>query len=140
MDQTLIIRVDPRYPGAWDSLVPYVKSALGKSGAHRDWLEDDVFAAIVSGQCALWALIHNDEIFGAVVSSEVYFPQRKVVDVTLMGTDPNTENQWRICVEMFKKMAKACGASCLTATGRPGWSRKIGADRERIVFEIDLGD
>jgi hypothetical protein len=140
MEQTLIVRVDPRYPGAWDSLVPYIKDALGRSGAYRDWLEDDVFAAVVAGQCALWALIHEGQIFGAVVSSEIYYPKRKVVDVTLMGTDPNTEDQWRECVTIFKAMAKASGASCLTATGRPGWSRKLGADRERIVFEIDLGD
>jgi hypothetical protein len=140
MDETLIIRVDPRFPGAWDSLVPYIKEALGRSGAYRDWLEDDVLRAVIDGRCALWALVHNQEIFGAVVSSEIYYPKRKVIDVTLMGTEPNTEAQWLVCVETFKRMAKAAGADCLTATGRQGWSRKLGADRERIVFEIDLGD
>jgi len=140
MDETLIIRVDPRFPGAWQLLEPYIKDALGKSGAHRDWVEEDVYQAIVEGRCALWALIHDGAVFGAVVSSEIYYPKRKVIDVTLMGTDPNTEAQWMICVEIFKRMAKAAGADCLTATGRQGWSRKLGADRERIVFEIDLGD
>jgi hypothetical protein len=140
MDEALIIRVDPRFPGVWQILVPYIKQALGKSGAHRDWVEEDVYQAVVSGQCALWALIHDDAVFGAVVSTEIYYPRRKVVDVTLMGADPNSEDKWLACVETFKRMAKASGASCLTATGRDGWSRKLGADRQRIVFEIDLGD
>jgi hypothetical protein len=139
MEQALIIRVDPRFPGAWQILEPYIKMALGKSGAYRDWLEEDVRQAIVAGQCALWALIHDGAVFGAVVSTEIYYPRRKVIDVTLMGADPNTEKHWLVCVETFKRMAKSAGADCLTATGRDGWSRKLGADRERIVFEIDLG-
>jgi len=140
MGETLILRVDPRYPMAWDSLSPYIKSALGKSGAHRDWDIDDVYRSLIANQYILWALVHRGEIFGAVVSTEIYYPKRKVIDVTLMGTAPNTEEHWMICVNQFKLMAKAAGAACLTATGRDGWSRKLGADRERIVFEIDLGE
>jgi len=140
MGETLIIRVDPRFPGVWGILEPYIKQALGRSGAYRDWIEEDVYQAVIEGRCILWALIHNEAVFGAVVSTEIHYPRRKVIDVTLMGTDPNTEAQWLKCVETFKLMAKSAGADCLTATGRDGWSRKLGADRQRIVFEIDLGD
>jgi hypothetical protein len=132
-----LIRVDPRFPGTWEKLSGYLELALAEGG-EKDWSLQDVFQAASAGAVQLWGLIDAGNVFGAAVTVESTYPQRKVLEVLLTGTEPHTEDKWLECLAQIKAIAKAFGASTLVGTGRPGWARKLGADRERRVWEIDL--
>ena len=134
----LLIRCDPRLPGIWPKLAHYLRNAIFASGCERDWNIDDVFNLCAVGRCHLWALVHGEEIFGACVTQISQYPQRAVMDVLLLGTEPNTEDLWGPLVEQMKAIARSMGVSALSGTGRDGWYRKINASRHKIVFELDL--
>lgn len=133
----LVIRVDPRYPGVWDRLQGYLIEALGHDQG-GDWAIEDVYRRSCQHAVQLWALVDGQKVFGALVTSETVYDRRKVLDILLLGTDAHTEEMWFQCLEQLKSIAKLGGASCLQGTGRPGWARKLGADRTRTVWEIDL--
>ena len=133
----LVLRTDPRYPGAWQQLSPYLESALERDEA-GDWNIQDVYRLACAHQVQLWALTQGSAVFGALVTSESVYPQRKVLDILLLGTDPHTEEKWFECLDQLKSIAKLGGAHCLQGTGRPGWAKKLNATRRKIVWEIDL--
>lgn len=134
---SILVRVDPRYPGAWDNLVPYIQSALYNGGGIVDWKAEDVYRAAVEGTVELWALVHDDIIFGALVTCSTTYPQRKVLEILVLATDTQTETQWFQMFDGFKQMAKAGGFDAIIGTGRPGWAKKLNA-LERRVFEVIL--
>lgn len=125
-------------PDAWAKLAPYLQRAL-EHGGEAYWSIEDVLAQCLSGQVQCWALLRvNGDLFGAGISTRIDYPKRKVWEILLMGTDPHTEAEWAQCLEQFKAAARANGIDAITGTGRPGWARKIGASRSKIVWEIDL--
>lgn len=138
MDKALILRVDPRLPRVWGELVGYIESAIRESGCHVDWDEQDVFNMACSGQVALWALVHEGQYFGACVTQLTHYPKRTVMDVLLFGADPHTEELWFDCLTTLKAIAKSIGCSGMTGTGRRGWFRKLGAERKRIIIDMDV--
>jgi hypothetical protein len=141
MDETLnpiLIRVDPRLPRVWGELVSYLERAIIESGCGRDWHTEDVFRMCCNGQCALWALVEDGEYFGACVTTVAQYPRRSVMDVLLVGAEPHSEESWFRCLEQLKAIAKLSGLTAMTGTGRPGWFRKLGADRKRIIIEMDI--
>jgi hypothetical protein len=137
-EPALLVRVDPRYPGAWEAVEPFLQAALTRGGGDRDWLIEDVRASTSSGETALWAVVTAGRVFGAVVTREIYYPRRKVMEVLLTGTEANTDQIWAQCLDQLKYFAKLIGCQTLLGTGRPGWGRKLGAIRERRVWEFDL--
>jgi hypothetical protein len=138
MDQALILRVDPRLPKVWGQLVGYIESAIRESGCHVDWNEEDVKNMAEAGHVALWALVHDGEYFGACVTQLTYYPRRTVMDVLLVGADAHTEELWFQCLTTLKAIAKSVGCTGMTGTGRPGWFRKLGAERKRIIIDMDV--
>ncbi len=135
---TGLVRVDPRFPGAWEALRGYLESALQRGGGEKDWGLQDVYQQAVDGIVQLFAGVTDGKVFGAIVTCESSYPQRRVIEVLLAGTDPHTEDQWASCFEQLKSTAKASGIAAIVGTGRPGWGRKLGASRTRLVWEVDL--
>lgn len=132
-----LVRVDPYFPGSWDLLVPYITSALYNGGGIVDWTPGDVFAASASGQVELWALVSGADVFGALVTCTTTFPQRKVMEILVLGTDAHAEDKWLEMLVEFKQKVKAAGFDAIIGTGRPGWAKKLHAI-ERRVFEVKL--
>ena len=130
-----LIRVDPRYPGAWSVLSRYLQEALERGGGDKDWSVDDIYSGVVSGHLALWAMIKDDAIFGGGVTCVQHYPKRKVLEILAMGADQ--DSPWGECLEKLAVHAQEMGLTAIIGTGRAGWARHLGA-KERRVFEIDL--
>jgi hypothetical protein len=130
-----LVRVDPRYPGAWDALWPYLDDALKQGGGDKDWSVLQIYDGVVSGRLALWALVKDNSVIGSGVTCITQYPRRQVMEVLAMGADEGSG--WEECLDELKQHARAMGLSAIIGTGRPGWARKLGA-MERRVFELDL--
>ncbi len=133
-----VIRIDPRYPGAWVAVSPYLAKAL-EIGGSDDWNLDDIQKAALTGAVQLWAIVKmnsspdQSEVFGSCVTIETYYPRRKVLEVLVLGTEPHTDDLWLGAFEELKALAKANECSAVLGTGRPGWAKKLGGTERRIV-------
>ena len=132
-----LIRVDPRYPGAWATLEPYLSEALEKGNGTCDWLAEDIYVAAVENRIMLWALVDDGKVFGALATVVAGLPRRVLLEILAMGADAHTEDKWSGLLEQLKQYAAANGIHAIVGTGRPGWARKLGAT-ERRVFEIGV--
>lgn len=134
----MIVRVDPRYPGVWDTLQGYLASAIERGDGGRDWETEDIRTRAESGLMELWAFVQDDEVIGALATCQSYFPKRKVLEVLAFGCAPGHESVWQEDLLHLQEMARSVGAQALVGTGRPGWVRKLPVTRYRYVWEIDL--
>lgn len=136
-DDLTLVRADPRYPGIWDTVAPYLQRAI-EHGA-GDWVLGDFYDAAVGERVALWALVRGGEtVFGAGVTCITRYPQRAVLEVIAFGADIQTEAEWRKLLEELKNRAHATGATAIMGTGRDGWARMLKADRTRTVWELEV--
>lgn len=133
----LLVRVDPRWPGAWDQLSPYLASALKEGDGERDWSLEDMYEGAVWGKLALWGLVVDGAVFGATLTCITHYPRRAVMEVLAMGADSGKEAAWHACLDQLMEHAKQMNVQAIIGTGRPGWARKLGAI-ERRVFELPL--
>ena len=132
-----LVRVDPRWPGAWDALQNFLRAALERGGGLKDWSLQDLREAAQTERVALWGVVDDDRVLGATVTVVTQYPQRRVLEVLAMGCERDTEEQWLPLLDHLKQVAQAFGCSAILGTGRPGWARKLNAE-ERRVFEIPL--
>jgi len=132
-----LLRVDPRWPGAWEALKGFLSEALERGGGNKDWSLQDLYDAAVSERVALWGLVGNGHVYGAGITTVTQYPQRRVLEVLALGCERDTEEQWLPLLEHVKGIARAFGCSAILGTGRPGWARKLGAE-ERRVFEVEV--
>ena len=132
-----LIRVDPRWPGAWYALKGFLADALEKGNGGKDWSLDDIRAAAIEGHVALWGLVKNNGIYGAGVTTVTQYPRRRVLEVLALGCEKDTEELWRPLLDHLRGLAQSLGCSAIIGTGRPGWGRKLGA-AERRIFEIEI--
>jgi hypothetical protein len=136
--EVMLLRVDPRWPGAWDQLAPYLEAALVRGGGDTDWSLDDIYKAAEREEVALWGGVKDQHhVFGAAVTRITAYPRRHVLEVLAMGADPDHESDWMECLAQLSDLARHMGATAIIGTGRPGWARKLGA-QERRVFELPL--
>ena len=133
-----LVRVDPRYPGAWGAVVPYLREALEKGDGVRDWSERDIYQSAIDGRTELWAVVTNGSVSGAMLTCVTRYPQRSVVEVIAAGADAHSDENWLPLLEDLKNMARAIGATAIVGTGRNGWGRKLNATRTRVVWELDI--
>lgn len=133
---TILIPIDPRWPGAWDELRPYFEDAIVE-GSSNVWDIDDVFTITTNGFATAWGIIHDEEVIGAAVTFERIYPKKKAFEVLLFSCKRNTEEIWASILPQVKQMCKNAGCSMITGGGRPGWARKLGA-RIKYNFELDL--
>jgi len=129
-----LVPVSPLWPGAWAQVERYVKSALERGGA-EDWGVNDVREAAARERVALWGLVDEDTVVGAVVTVVQAYPRRTVMEVLVMGADDNCD--WRGALDQLRARAKAIGASAILGAGRPGWARHLKAIEKR-GFEIPV--
>lgn len=134
-----VLRADPRIPGLWLDVVEYLEAAL-EHGGHRDWDITHVHNMCIAGQVQLWILVDGPKIFGACVTSVSIYPKRRVLEILLLGTAPNSTDRWHVCMDQFLAEARANGFNTITGTGRPGWSRMLGATTTRTVWELEIGE
>ena len=92
-----LIRVDPRWPGAWDTLQDFLTAALERGGGLKDWSLQDLREAAQTERVALWGVVDDDRVLGATVTVVTQYPQRRVLEVLAMGCERDTEEQWLPC-------------------------------------------
>ncbi len=134
----LLIQADPRFPGVWDKVKPYLERAIERSGC-KDWLIEDVYQMAAAQQVQLWAIVEGEDVSGAGVTRLAHYPRRRVLDVLLLGSDPQNEEGWLATLPQLKQIARAAGAAAIHGTGRAGWARKLQAT-PRPAWEIDITD
>ena len=132
-----LLRVDPRWPGAWEALKGFLSDALERGGGNKDWSLADLREAAQTERVALWGLVDDEHVLGACVTVVTQYPQRRVLEILALGCEHNSEEQWLPLLEQVKQIAQVFGCSAILGTGRPGWARKLNAE-ERRVFEIPL--
>ena len=132
-----LVRVDPRWPGAWGTVRGFLSEALERGNGNKDWSLEDLREAAIGDRVALWGLVGNNHVYGAGVTTITQYPQRRVLEVLALGCERDTEEQWLPLLEHLRNLARALGCSAILGTGRPGWARKIGAE-ERRVFEVEV--
>ena len=130
-----LLRVDPRWPGAWEALKGFLSEALERGNGNKDWSLQDLYDAAVSERVALWGLVEDGSVYGAGITTVTQYPQRRVLEILALGCKHDTEEQWLPLLEHVKQIARVFGCSAILGTGRPGWARKLGAE-ERRVFEV----
>ncbi len=116
---------------------PFIEDALVRGGGIRDWTISDVRWMAHSNQIDLWELRSDGDIFGGAVSVLRNFPRRVAFDILLLGTYPHRDRELMEVFDLVKKVARDVGATTISGTGRPGWSRMLKATEVRS-FEIDL--
>lgn len=131
-----IVRLSAVYRDAWAACAEYLEKALAAGGGIKDWDLADVRDLAGSGQVALWGLVEDGALVGAGVTSETVYPKRKVFEVLLLGTDPNT-GLFEEALTQVREVAKSQGCDYLSGTGRPGWARAIGA-KELRSWELPI--
>jgi hypothetical protein len=131
-----LVPVDIRWPGAWDSIKPYLEEALDR-GSARFWDIQNVYDIAIEGHIRCWGIILEGRVIGAGVTVEKLFPKAKALDILLFGMDKHTEQYWLPIHYKFRDMARAWGYQMLSGEGRPGWAKKLEA-RQHYSFEIDL--
>ena len=129
--------VDPKFPGLWDQLAPYLEPALEHDEA-KDWSLQDLRTGCEQGWLRAYALVDDGVLFGAGVCTDTLYPRRKVLTIVAMGATQGMEQAWRECFSQFCDLARAGGYAAVSATGRPGWLRKLNVTRTRTVWEIDV--
>ena len=132
-----LIRIDPRWPGAWGTIRGFLKDALERGNGYKDWSLQDIREAAIGNRVALWGLVNDNHVYGAGVTTVTHYPQRSVLEVVALGCEHDTEEQWLPLLEHLRDLARALGCSAILGTGRPGWARKLGAE-ERRVFEVEV--
>ena len=132
-----LIRIDPRWPGAWGTVRGFLQDALERGGGNKDWSLQDIREAAIGNRVALWGLVNDNHVYGAGVTVVTHYPQRSVLEVVALGCERDTEEQWLPLLEQLRSLAHALGCSAILGTGRPGWARKLGAE-ERRVFEVEV--
>ena len=132
-----LIRIDPRWPGAWGTVRGFLNDALERGNGNKDWSLEDLREAAIGDRVALWGLVGNNHVYGAGVTTITQYPQRRVLEVLALGCERDTEEQWLPLLEHLRNLARALGCSAILGTGRPGWARKLGAE-ERRVFEVEV--
>jgi hypothetical protein len=129
---------DPLWPtGNWDRLSHYLNLALAESPEVPDWTLQHIYDAVLADRVTLWGVYYQELLVGAAVTSFMRYPARLVLEVIYAASDPHAD-VWRDAMSQMVDFAKAHGATQLSGTGRVGWSRAIGATRERRVWEVDL--
>jgi len=131
-----LIPFHPGFLGAWESLSPFLSQALERGGGNRDWSLDDIYQHAYQGHVQLWSMQTVDRFVGAGVTCDTHYPQRWVVEILLLGCEPNYGYPQQ-ALKIFREMAKKRGAHSLVGTGRPGWAKFLGAE-ERRIFEVKL--
>ena len=134
---SVLVRIDPRWPGAWGTVRGFLNDALERGNGNKDWSLEDLREAAIGDRVALWGLVGNNHVYGAGVTTITQYPQRRVLEVLALGCERDTEEQWLPLLEHLRGLARALGCSAILGTGRPGWARKLGAE-ERRVFEVEV--
>lgn len=133
----IALPVNPVDRSAWESVAGFLNDALIKGEGIKDWTLEDVRDMASQGQVNVWALIDNNVLEGAGVTTETVYPRRKVLEILLLGA--RTGSAWMKLLPVMKSLARAIGAQYVVGSGRPGWARKLGA-KQRIHWEIEANE
>lgn len=117
------IPIDVRWPGAWEALERYIKSALEKGGASKNWDLKDIYKEALEKRVQVWGLVKDNKIYGSVVTKALFYPKRKIMEISFLGVDSGHAEDWRDLRFSFFEMLKNSGFAAVVAGGRPGWSK-----------------
>jgi hypothetical protein len=137
---SLLVRVDPRYPGIWEDLKGYLQDAIERGDGERDWGIEDMRSRAETGAVELWALLEADEVIGALVTCRTHYPRRTVLEILAFGCRPHSEESWSDGLLQLQSIAQSFGVQSIVGTGRPGWVKKLPISRRRYVWELDLSE
>ncbi len=133
-----LIPIHPRWPGAWDRLRGYLEKAIVDGCSSKNWTIDDLLTEIVNGRMQLWGVVDDEELLGAMITKELRFPQRRVLEISFAGADAHTEDRWLSLFEGLSARAKDAGFAAITFGGRKGWARKMPQLKPLYKYEIEL--
>jgi hypothetical protein len=130
---------NPAWPDVWRDISPYLDAAIERT-CSDDMRLGDVYDGAMLGHLMCWGLFDGNELFGAVTTEELKFPQRKVFRLLLTGFDPGTEDKWFSLFDALIQVLKHNGFSAIQGGGRKGWFNKLKGYNiiPKYSFEIKL--
>jgi len=133
----ILVRIDPRWPGAWDSIKDYLLEAWQK-GSHEVWTMEDVYGIAMQGGVVCWGVIQDNKVIGAALTGERIYPRKKILEILLFAMDHNTEDEWLSLWEGFAAMARKAGFNGISGGGRPGWAKKLQHIGAKLKYNIEI--
>ncbi len=122
----------------WDELEPLIMLPLERTGAIADFLASDILAGIKAGTMQCWAVRDDSKIIAAIVTHAITTPQRKILNVWLVGG--SRMNEWVDKVWLsLKEYGRDTGCTAARGFGRKGWIRRLEDDIDySVMWSVDL--
>lgn len=125
--------------GAWPAVKHMIEDALEHGTGRMD--ADDVLSLLKSGGMGLWVIINEEgtpEVLAALVTEMVDYPQKRVLDLSLMGG--RRADLWLHILPQLETFAASAGCQQVQIHGRAGWGRVTGYPETARVFVKEVSD
>ena len=120
-------------PYIWDNVEDLIIKAL--KHAEGEMLSSDVFNCLLEGDQQLWLGGVDDDIFLALVTEIVTYPQKKVLRIITFATKTgHGMDKWYHFMSTLEDFGLSCGCSSIEAWARKGLARKLNWDHEYSVI------
>lgn len=126
--------------GLWPRVEPYMAQAAEHSGGR--YTTEDILEALLNSVYMLWVAFDGEDVKGAVATSFVVYPQKRMLHLTFCGGDEGMT--WKDpMLEMLQHWAYDNQCDGIEANGRLGWSGIFKNDGYKPlwqVFELPAGE
>jgi hypothetical protein len=122
----------------WKTIEPFLEKAAGHT--YGRFTVDDIYDLITDYDHHLWVAIDNETIIGAVVTSFVTYPKRKMLCMQFCG---GVElKHWKApMLALLQQFARDTNCDGIEATARRGWAKIFQADGFQsnwVTFELPI--
>ena len=116
---------------------PFIDKALEKA---PEYTFEDIIKDVLNNEAFIFSIDNGDEVVGVAVTRYEIHPQKKYLQIHLLGGKDMTEWVSELRAKM-KEFAILLGFDGVVIYGRPGW-KKIFPDLrcERIILIDEIGE
>ncbi len=119
----------------WPLARPHLEPSIALSRGRYE--TDDVGILCARGFMQLWVATRDEKVIGAMVTELVNFPRkREARTVFAGGTD--LRRWYRLASEAVEDWGRSWGCTALSAVGRPGWGRLVGAEADGVCIYREI--
>lgn len=131
--------VPPQYaPECWPKIEGYIARAAEYT--YGRFTVGNIYDLVVDGDYQLWVAFEGQTYTGAVVTSVMTYPQRKLLCMQFCGGDGI--DKWKdSMLALLRRFAKDIGCDGIESTGRPGWAKIFKNDGYKatwVTYELPL--
>jgi hypothetical protein len=122
----------------WPKIEDYIQKAAEYT--YGRFTAGNIYDLVAEGDYQLWVAMNHQSIIGAVVTSVVTYPQRKLLCMQFCGGEDLKD--WKDpMLALLRRFAKDVGCDGIESTARPGWAKIFKNDgfaAHWVTFELPL--